>query len=1032
VLKLYAWELSFESQVLDVRSKEIKQLRKAAYLNAGTSFIWSCTPFLITMVMFATYVYSDPLHVLTAEKVFTSIALLNILRMPMAMLPFLIVGIVQANVSLKRLNKFLNADELDPNAVFKDHKSKYPISIENGTFAWGNDEEYGKPVLRNVNMEVDHGSLVAVVGSVGTGKSSMCSAILGEMEKKSGRVNVKGSIAYVAQQAWIQNATLESNVLFNKEKDMNLYQSCIKACALQADLDMLPGGDQTEIGEKGINLSGGQKQRVSLARAVYADADIYLLDDPLSAVDSHVGKHIFEQVIGPQGFLKNKTRILVTHSVTYLPQVDKIIVLKNGEISEHGTYAELLQKKGEFQEFLLEYLSEAEDTLGELDEIRMQLADNMGRDAFTRQISRISEKRESESESISETQKNTETIHRGSLRRRSKHISESEKGKDVSGAPAKPKAGQKLIEAEKAQTGRVSANVYGYYIHAIGMASSILTITTGVLAQASTVGANIWLTAWTDEPINEDGTQDPNIRDKYLGVYGALGAAQALFVLGGAFSLSFGALGAAEALHKKLLYTVLRLPMSFFDTNPTGRLINRFSKDVDTLDNVLPWTLRSWLMCFYTVLATFAAILYATYIFIVVIIPTMVIYYFVQVLYVSTSRQLKRIESVSRSPIYSHFQESIQGATTIRAYGREYQFIKESEDKVDFNQISYFPNVMANRWLAIRLEFIGNLLTFFAALFAVMSRGNISGGLVGFSVSYALSVTQTLNWLVRMTSDVETNIVAVERIKEYTETPQEAAWDNPSNKPNKEWPEKGVVLFNKYSTRYREGLELVVKDIDCNIAAGEKIGIVGRTGAGKSSLTLALFRIIEAAGGNITLDNINIANIGLHDLRSRLTIIPQDPVLFSGTLRMNLDPFEQYSDDRVWSALELSHLKEFVSGLASGLQYEVSEGGDNLSVGQRQLVCLARALLRKTRVLILDEATAAVDLETDALIQDTIRREFSDCTVLTIAHRLNTIMDSTRVLVLDRGEIKEFDAPDALLKNFKSIFYGMAKDAGLV
>lgn len=470
--------------------------------------------------------------------------------------------------------------------------------------------------------------------------------------------------------------------------------------------------------------------------------------------------------------------------------------------------------------------------------------------------------------------------------------------------------------------------------------------------------------------------------------------------------------------------------MSFFDTNPVGRIINRFAKDIDTLDNTLPWNVRSWLMCFFTVISTFAVIIFATPWFIVVMIPTMVIYYFVQVLYVSTSRQLKRIESVTRSPIYSHFGETIQGASTIRAYNQEQTFMLSSERKVDFNQVSYYPSTMANRWLAIRLEFIGNIMIFFAALFAVLAP--ISAGTVGLSVSYAMSVTQTLNWLIRMTSDVETNIVAVERVKEYTETPQEAAWEMPDKKIQKDWPDKGVVKFNKYSTRYREGLDLVVKNIDIEIGAGEKIGIVGRTGAGKSSLTLALFRIIESAGGNITIDGVDIGKIGLHDVRGKLTIIPQDPVLFSGTLRMNLDPFAAYSDERIWSALEHSHLKAFVKGLNDGLQHEITEGGDNLSVGQRQLVCLARALLRKTRVLILDEATAAVDLETDDLIQETIKTEFAECTVLTIAHRLNTIMDSTRVLVLDKGEVREFDTPSNLLKNKESIFYSMAKDANLV
>lgn len=1033
VLKLYAWEPSFEEQVLGVRNLEIKVLKKSAYLNAGTSFIWTCTPFLVIFASLTTYVLVDATHTLTAEKIFVSVSLLNILRVPLGLLPIIIAYTVQANVSLTRLNKFLNADELDPDAVTKDKNIKKPITIENGTFAWGHDDEDGKPVLHNLDIEIEEGSLVAVVGSVGAGKSSLCSAILGEMEKQSGRVNVNGNIAYVAQQAWIQNATLEDNILFNNKKNEDRYFSCIRACALQSDLDMLPGGDQTEIGEKGINLSGGQKQRVSLARAVYSDADIYLLDDPLSAVDSHVGKHIFENVIGPEGILKGKTRILVTHGLTYLPKVEKIVVLKNGTITEQGSYKELIEKKGEFQEFLLQYLAEEnedEEDLEELEDIKMQLESTLGKERLQRQISRT--KRESESESIGHDGIGE---HRGSIRHRSKKISESEKTKPAIAPPqqVEAKAGQKLIEKEKAETGKVQLSVYGYYIRAIGIMSTCMTVVFYILSQACTVGSNVWLTAWSSESAlqNETG-QDPAVRDKYLGVYGALGIGQALFILGGAFSLSFGALDAAEGLHTNILKNVLRLPMSFFDTNPVGRMINRFGKDVDTMDNILPWSIRSWLMCLFQVIATFVAIIYATPVFVVVMLPTMIIYYFVQVLYVSTSRQLKRIESVSRSPIYSHFQETIQGASTIRAFGRSHQFMLESEKKVDTNQVSSFPSVMANRWLAIRLEFIGNILTFFAALFAVLGRDTISGGLVGLSVSYALSVTQTLNWLVRMTSDVETNIVAVERIKEYTETTQEAEWEIPEKKPPEYWPEQGVVEFNKYSTRYREGLDLVVKDIDCKISGGEKIGIVGRTGAGKSSLTLALFRIIEAASGNITIDKIDISKIGLHDVRRRLTIIPQDPVLFSGTLRMNLDPFNLYDDEKVWSALEHSHLKDFVSGLNAGLQHEVSEGGENLSVGQRQLVCLARALLRKTRVLVLDEATAAVDLETDDLIQQTIRREFADCTVITIAHRLNTIMDSSRVLVLDKGEIREFESPENLLKDKKSIFYSMAKDAGLV
>jgi len=432
------------------------------------------------------------------------------------------------------------------------------------------------------------------------------------------------------------------------------------------------------------------------------------------------------------------------------------------------------------------------------------------------------------------------------------------------------------------------------------------------------------------------------------------------------------------------------------------------------------------------VAGTIFTIVFAMPLFIAVILPLAVVYYFVQKIYVATARQVKRMESVSRSPIYTHFGETITGAPTIRAFNRTEDFITENEARIDKNQICYYPSYVASRWLSVRLEFLGNIIIMSAALLAVLSRGTIDPGLVGLSLSYALNVTGSLNMLVRNSSEVETNMVSVERIKEYQETPQEAPFDVPENDPGSEWPEHGVVKFENYQTRYREGLDLVLKGIDCNIGRGEKIGIVGRTGAGKSSLTLALFRIVESAGGSISIDGVNISQLGLGKLRSRITIIPQDPVLFAGDMRMNLDPLEQYKDEAVWSALEQAHLKTTIAGLPGGLHFEVTEGGENLSVGQRQLICLARALLRKTKVLVLDEATAAVDLETDDLVQATIRKEFADCTVLTIAHRLNTIMDSDRVLVLDAGRVKEFDSPAGLLADKHSIFYGMAKNAGIV
>jgi len=495
--------------------------------------------------------------------------------------------------------------------------------------------------------------------------------------------------------------------------------------------------------------------------------------------------------------------------------------------------------------------------------------------------------------------------------------------------------------------------------------------------------------------------------------------------------LALATLNASKILHKKMLTRVMMSPMSFFDTTPLGRIVNRFAKDVDVCDATLPGNLRSWLSTFANFVGTIATIMTVVPLFILVILPVAFVFFFVQKFYVSTSRQLKRLESISRSPIYSHFGETITGSSTIRAFGRGKDFVLQSEAKVDENQIAYYPSIIANRWLAIRLELLGNIVTLGAAMFTILSPGSINPSQVGLVITYSLNITMVLNWLVRMTADVETNIVGVERIMEYSEIDQEAPWVYPEDRPGRDWPETGKVEFQKYGLRYREGLDLVIKDITCMVDGGKKVGIVGRTGAGKSTLTVALFRIVESALGKIKIDGRDISEIGLHDLRNKLTIIPQDPVLFSGTLRMNLDPFSAYSDQQIWAALEQAHLKTYVTDLDLGLQHEVQEGGENLSVGQRQLVCLARALLRKTKVLILDEATAAVDLETDDLIQATIRKEFADSTVLTIAHRLNTIMDYDKIMVLDKGLLVEYDTPNNLLEDESSIFHGMAADAGI-
>ena len=586
-----------------------------------------------------------------------------------------------------------------------------------------------------------------------------------------------------------------------------------------------------------------------------------------------------------------------------------------------------------------------------------------------------------------------------------------------------------LMKEEAVETASVGKHVYLYYFRAVGLSVVGVSFMAQIVTQALQVYTNIWLSQWSDDA----NSYIPEIRDKYLTVYGVLGSVSAVFVVVSTLTFALGGLNAANHLHNRILNNVFVAPMSFFDTTPKGRILNRFAKDIDFVDLMIPSSFNSVTRLALGVLGTIAAISYASPFFLLFVIPLAAIYWYIQHIFVKTARQLKRLQSASRSPIYSHFSETLSGLPTIRAYNLEHRFMAENEEKLDFSQMSYQPNLVSNRWLSIRLEMLGNLIVLFAALFAVLGRDSLDPGVVGLSLTYASSVTNLLSFLIRQASQIETNMVSVERIKEYQDDiPAEAPYRMPEQDPPSDWIRHGSIKFSDYQTRYRDGLDIILKGISCEIQSSEKIGVVGRTGAGKSSLVLSLFRLIEAVSGSIEIDCANVALMGLEVLRSNLTIIPQDPVLFSGTLRFNLDPFDCYSDQEVWNALRLSHLHSFVSTLPHGLQFEVAEGGSNLSVGQKQLICLARALLRKTKILVLDEATAAIDLDTDNLIQQTIRSEFGDCTVLTIAHRLNTIMDSSRIMVLDQGKVAEFDTPENLLSDKDGLFYNMALNAGII
>lgn len=1006
VLKLYAWEPPFRDKIQDIRQKELDISKKLIWLRAVMWFLFTCSPFLICLTMYTSYIFIDKTHVLDASTVFVSLAILHIIQEPLGFIPIIIGAIIQMRVSLMRLNKFMNLSEIDEEQINHEISSD-AVQVENGTFSWQLDAE---PTLSDISIKIPRGSLVAIVGSVGSGKSSFISSLLGEMEKLQGSVNTYGSIAYVPQTAWIQNASLKDNILFGKTENEAEYQAVINACALKPDLDILPAGDMTEIGEKGINLSGGQKQRVSLGRAVYNDADIYLLDDPLSAVDSHVGKHIFDELIGPNGLLKKKTRILVTHGVMHLPQADFIVVLEKGKIHEIGTYQELLDAQGTFYNLI--NIGQGDDKNDETDEEEETEIGNLPEVA--QEARRYS--RQSSGKSLKRLVSKDGSINDGD----SPEKLQEKKANQLNSA--------NLITEETVETGTIGWPVYFHYIKSIGITLSVITVILDACSWGLACGNNFWLSEWTNDP----QSSKPERRNMYLGVYGGLNGVQSIVMFMAYLVSMLAFISASKTLHADMLQRVLRAPMSFFDVTPIGRIINRFSHDIDTVDTTIPMTAIMLMDLVLQLLGSFIIIAISTPLIIPVLVPISIIYFFVQKFYISTSRQLKRLGSNFRSPIYSHFSETLNGLAVIRAFKTQDAFLDASNFKIDHNHKAEFAANSATRWLSVRLDLLGAVIIFSTSMLAVFGKESIEPGTLGLALTYAITVTASLDWITMMKSELETYIVSVERIKEYSEIPSEAPWTLDTENVNSKWPLEGTVRFDRYSTRYREGLDLVLKRISFKIKDGEKIGVVGRTGAGKSSMALALFRLIEGAGGSINIDSINIANLGLHTLRSRLTIIPQDPVLFCGTLRSNLDPFSHYEDQDLWFSLEHSHLKDYVSGLTGGLEYEIAEGGENLSVGQRQLLCLARALLRKSKVLVLDEATAAVDLETDELIQATIRKEFADCTIFTIAHRLNTIMDSTRVLVLQNGTIEELDAPDKLLKNTNSVFYSMAKNAGLV
>ncbi|XP_019430887.1 PREDICTED: ABC transporter C family member 2-like isoform X2 [Lupinus angustifolius] len=983
-VKCYAWESSFQSKVQNVRNDELSWFRKASLLGALNGFILNSVPVVVTVISFGVFTLLG--GDLTPARAFTSLSLFAVLRFPLFMLPNIITQVVNANVSLKRLEELLLAEErvLLPNPPLE--PGLPAISIKNGYFSW--DAKAESTTLSNINLDIPVGSLVAVVGSTGEGKTSLVSAMLGELPPIADSTAVmRGTVAYVPQVSWIFNATVRDNVLFGSAFDPARYGRSINVTELKHDLELLPGGDLTEIGERGVNISGGQKQRVSMARAVYSNSDVYIFDDPLSALDAHVARQVFDKCI--KGELRGKTRVLVTNQLHFLSQVDRIILVHEGMVKEEGTFEELSNQGPLFQKLM--------ENAGKMEEYQEENVDIETPDQKS----------------------SSKPVANGALADHAKSGSKPKEGKSV------------LIKQEERETGVVGLNVLRRYKNALGGFWVVFVLfACYVLTEVLRVCSSTWLSYWTDQ-----GTSVGYNPSFYNLIYAALAFGQVMVTLSNSFWLILSSLRAARKLHEAMLHSILRAPMVFFHTNPLGRIINRFAKDQGDIDRSVAPFVNMFLGQMFQLFSTFVLIGIVSTMSLWAIMPLLVLFYGAYLYYQSTAREVKRLDSVSRSPVYAQFGEALNGLSSIRAYKAYDRMAYINGKSVDNNIRFTLVNMGGNRWLGIRLETLGGIMIWFTATFAVLQNGRAENqqefaSTMGLLLSYALNITTLLTSVLRLASLAENSLNAVERIGTYTDLPSEAPSIIDDSRPPPGWPSSGSIRFEDVVLRYRPELPPVLHGLTFTIFPTDKVGIVGRTGAGKSSMLNALFRIVELERGRILIDDCDIAKFGLADLRKVLGIIPQSPVLFSGTVRFNLDPFNEHNDADLWEALERAHLKDVIRRNSLGLDAEVSEAGENFSVGQRQLLSLSRALLRRSKILVLDEATAAVDVRTDALIQKTIREEFKSCTMLIIAHRLNTIIDSDRIILLDGGKVLEYDTPEELLSNEDSAFSKMVRSTG--
>ncbi|CAK4166515.1 unnamed protein product [Aphanomyces euteiches] len=966
VVKLYAWESFLEDQLAAIREQELILLKKFLYARVVNTVALSIAPTLSLALCLVVYIALG--NNLTPSLAFTTLAYMNVARFPCIVFATAILFASEALASCRRIGDFLLADEIDDTKRIEAGDAAV-IEIQDGNFSWhvgpNNCQENGENVdsaatpvtLNNINLSIKPKSLTIIVGAVGSGKSSLISAILGEIHQVSGSRRVAGRISYVCQEAWIQHASVKDNILFADEYDQARYDRVLSACQLKPDLAILPEGDATEIGERGINLSGGQKARVSIARAMYREnADFYLFDDPLSALDVHVAGAVFQDCI--QNLLVDKTVILVLNShYHFLPKADRVLVMEDGTIVGDGSFDVIKAKFPHFNSF--------DDDVAE------------------------------EDHAVVVPPETTEAINKDGT----------------------------LVQKEDRAVGQVSSNIYVTYFKSTGWNGLVVIIMIAVafsISQATVVMTDWFMGYWAAHPGH-------NVRDVI--VYCALALVSIVLMWGRSVYIVYLCVLCSRTLHAKLFKKVIQAPVNtFFDVTPVGRVLNRFSSDLDQVDSILPFFGVLLLQYGFQIAAVVVVCAAVSPFILIVYVPLVWLFQKIQVFYNRTSAELKRLESISRTPVINIISETINGITTIRAFGMTRTFATKSREVLDHNQSYFMIYRVSTRWLQMRLDWISAVVLAGVSFISVASKSSIGVMAAGLGLTYASQMSAFLSRATMNMCTIENIMTCVERLEHYSSLDTEGDTCEEMEVTPAEWPAQGTISFESYSMRYRDHLDLVLRDVSFVANGGEKVGICGRTGSGKSSLMVALFRMVEAASGCIKIDGVDISRVNIHALRSRLTIIPQDPVLFSGSLRFNIDPSKQVVDADLWAVLKKVHLAGCLEG---GLDFQVAEKGSNLSVGQRQLLCIARALLRQSRVVVLDEATANIDLESDRLIQQTIKECFRDVTMLIIAHRLDTIIDSDRILVMDRGSVIEYDSPQVLLAKEGSVFAELAKQAGV-